>query len=199
MRIVSGSSKGKKILDPKDLSTRPLKDLTKESIFNILAHSNKFNVRLENSNILDLFSGVGSFGLECLSRGSSSVTFIENYINVLPVLKRKRPDLPVIVMSAQNTVMTAIRASEAGAYEYLPKPFDLKEVLKEFDAPTFRKLKKPEKIEVVEKLDYLLENECLWKALIIHLSILSIFHRLELCDVVEKQCIFVSVVFLLLL
>ena len=88
MRIISGSSKGKKILDPKDLSTRPLKDLTKESIFNILAHSNKFNVRLENSNILDLFSGVGSFGLECLSRGSSSVTFIENYINVLPVLKR---------------------------------------------------------------------------------------------------------------
>ena len=88
MRIVSGNSKGKKILDPKDLNTRPLKDLTKESIFNILVHSNKLNVRLENSNILDLFSGVGSFGLECLSRGSSSVTFIENYINVLPVLKK---------------------------------------------------------------------------------------------------------------
>ena len=88
MRIVSGNSKGKRILDPKDLNTRPLKDLTKESIFNILVHSNKLNVRLENSNILDLFSGVGSFGLECLSRGSSSVTFIENYINVLPVLKK---------------------------------------------------------------------------------------------------------------
>tara|TARA_B110000037_G_C17016821_1_gene463638 strand:+ start:102 stop:665 length:564 start_codon:yes stop_codon:yes gene_type:complete len=88
MRVISGSSKGKKILDPNDLNTRPLKDLTKESIFNIIAHSNKFNVRLENSNILDLFSGVGSFGLECLSRGSSNVTFIENYINVLPVLKR---------------------------------------------------------------------------------------------------------------
>ena len=51
-------------------------------------------------------------------------------LDILPVLKRKRPDLPVIVMSAQNTVMTAIRASETGAYEYLPKPFDLKEVLK---------------------------------------------------------------------
>ena len=88
MRVISGSSKGKKILDPNDLNTRPLKDLTKESIFNIIAHSNKFNVRLENSNILDLFSGVGSFGLECLSRGSSNVTFIENYINVLPVLRR---------------------------------------------------------------------------------------------------------------
>ena len=51
-------------------------------------------------------------------------------LDILPVLRRKRPNLPVIVMSAQNTVMTAIRANEAGAYEYLPKPFDLKGVLR---------------------------------------------------------------------
>ena len=88
MRIISGKSKGKKILDPKDLNTRPLKDLTKESIFNIITHSNKFDVKLENSEVLDLFSGVGSFGLECLSRGSSNLTFVENYENVLPVLKK---------------------------------------------------------------------------------------------------------------
>ena len=50
-------------------------------------------------------------------------------LDLLPAIKRKRPDLPVIVMSAQNTVMTAIRAAEVGAYEYLPKPFDLKELL----------------------------------------------------------------------
>tara|TARA_B100000780_G_C21089697_1_gene439153 strand:- start:644 stop:1210 length:567 start_codon:yes stop_codon:yes gene_type:complete len=88
MRVISGHSKGKKILEPKDLSTRPLKDLTKESIFNILIHSNKFNVLLQDSNVLDLFSGVGSFGLECLSRGSEHVVFVENYNNVLPVLKK---------------------------------------------------------------------------------------------------------------
>jgi len=88
MRIISGNSKGKKILEPKDLNTRPLKDLTKESIFNILTHSNKFNVKLKNSNVLDLFSGVGSFGLECLSRGSSDLTFVENYNIVLPILKK---------------------------------------------------------------------------------------------------------------
>ncbi|RED13283.1 nitrogen regulation protein NR(I) [Pontivivens insulae] len=52
-------------------------------------------------------------------------------LDLLPAIRRKRPDLPVIVMSAQNTVMTAIRAAEAGAYEYLPKPFDLKEVLEQ--------------------------------------------------------------------
>lgn len=50
-------------------------------------------------------------------------------LDLLPAIRRKRPDLPVIVMSAQNTVMTAIRAAEVGAYEYLPKPFDLKELL----------------------------------------------------------------------
>ena len=53
----------------------------------------------------------------------------ENAFDLLPRIKRVRPDLPVIVMSAQNTFMTAIRASERGAYEYLPKPFDLKELI----------------------------------------------------------------------
>ena len=88
MRIISGKSKGKKIFDPIDINTRPLKDLTKESIFNIIIHSNKLNLELKNSNVLDLFSGVGSFGLECLSRGSKNVTFVENYNNVLPILKK---------------------------------------------------------------------------------------------------------------
>ena len=88
MRIISGSFKGKKILEPKDKKTRPLKDLTKESIFNIIKHSKKFKIDFSNSHILDLFSGVGSFGLECLSRDASKVTFVENYIKVLPVLKK---------------------------------------------------------------------------------------------------------------
>ncbi len=52
-----------------------------------------------------------------------------NAFDLLPRIKRVRPDVPIIVMSAQNTFMTAIRASERGAYEYLPKPFDLKELV----------------------------------------------------------------------
>ena len=88
MRIISGNFKGKKILPPKDKLTRPLKDLTKESIFNILKHSKLLNVELESSNILDLFSGIGSFGLECLSRGAKNVTFLESYADVLSVLKK---------------------------------------------------------------------------------------------------------------
>ena len=88
MRIISGNFKGKKILLPKDKLTRPLKDLTKESIFNILKHSKLLNIELESSNVLDLFSGVGSFGLECLSRGAKNVTFLESYADVLSVLKK---------------------------------------------------------------------------------------------------------------
>src|SRR5438477_908302 len=53
----------------------------------------------------------------------------ENAFDLLPRIKKLRPELPVIIMSAQNTFMTAIRASEKGAYEYLPKPFDLKELI----------------------------------------------------------------------
>ena len=93
MRIISGNYKGKKILLPKDKLTRPLKDLTKESIFNIIKHSKLLEVNLENSNILDLFSGVGSFGLECLSRGAASVTFLESYKEVLTILKKNIDNL----------------------------------------------------------------------------------------------------------
>jgi 16S rRNA (guanine966-N2)-methyltransferase len=93
MRIISGSFKGKKILEPKDIKTRPLKDLTKESIFNIIIHSKKFKLNLENSIILDLFSGVGSFGIECLSRNVKKVIFVENYNGVLPILKKNLENL----------------------------------------------------------------------------------------------------------
>lgn len=52
----------------------------------------------------------------------------ENGFDLIPRIKRARPDLPVVVMSAQNTILTAITAAERGAFEYLPKPFDLKEL-----------------------------------------------------------------------
>ena len=53
----------------------------------------------------------------------------ENAFDLIPRIKKLRPDLPIIVMSAQNTFMTAITAAERGAYEYLPKPFDLNELV----------------------------------------------------------------------
>ena len=121
MRIISGNFRGKKILEPKDIKTRPLKDLTKESIFNILNHSNKFKINLEDSNILDLFSGVGSFGIECLSRGVKSVIFIENYNGVLPVLKKNLQNLKAI----ENYKIIEKDINNGKIFETLDKKFDI--------------------------------------------------------------------------
>ncbi len=87
MRVIGGNLKGKKLLIPLDKSTRPLKDMVRESIFNILDHSSKVSKNLNNSKVLDLFSGTGSFGIECLSRGAQEVIFFENYSNSIKILK----------------------------------------------------------------------------------------------------------------
>ena len=87
MRIISGTNKGKKLIMPNDKITRPLKDMAKESVFNILTHAKFVNFHLKDSKILDLFSGIGSFGLECISRGSKFVFFLENYPPVLEILR----------------------------------------------------------------------------------------------------------------
>ena len=88
MRIIGGDLKGKKLLIPLDKSTRPLRDMVRESIFNILNHSSKVSKNMNNSKVLDLFSGTGSFGIECLSRGAKEVIFYENYSNSLKILKK---------------------------------------------------------------------------------------------------------------
>ena len=88
MRIISGKLKGKTISFLKSSITRPLKDSVKESIFNIIIHSNLLNVSIKNSNILDLYSGIGSFGLECISRGVEQVCFIENYDPSIKILNK---------------------------------------------------------------------------------------------------------------
>ena len=88
MRLIGGNFKGKKISLPDDKNTRPLRDLVKESIFNIINHTYQNDLTINGSNVLDLFSGSGSFGLECFSRGSKSITFIENYEKAIEILKK---------------------------------------------------------------------------------------------------------------
>ncbi len=88
MRIISGIFKWKKIDFLSSATTRPLKDSVKENIFNILAHSNFIRVKVEYAKVLDLYSGIGSFGLECLSRKARKVTFVEQDNKALSVLKK---------------------------------------------------------------------------------------------------------------
>ena len=71
----------------------------------------------------------------------------ENAFDLLPRIKKARPDLPVLVMSAQNTFMTAIKASEKGAYDYLPKPFDLTELIAIIGRALSEPKRKPAKLD----------------------------------------------------
>ena len=95
MRIISGKLKGKNILFLKSSTTRPLRDFVKENIFNIIDHSNLFNTKIKNSNILDLYSGIGSFGLECLSREAKNVTFVEKDRDAIRVLEKNLLNLSI--------------------------------------------------------------------------------------------------------
>ena len=88
MRIIGGKYKGKKLIQPLDKTTRPLKDLVKESIFNIIQHSNKINIKIENSKVLDLYAGSGSFGIECMSRDAKLVYFFEKHLNAIKILNQ---------------------------------------------------------------------------------------------------------------
>lgn len=102
MRIISGLLKGKIINFIKNSNTRPLKDSVKENIFNILKHSNLINIEIEKANVLDLYSGIGSFGLECISRGAEKVTFVEESINAVNILKK---NLNLLLINNKATII----------------------------------------------------------------------------------------------
>lgn len=84
MRIISGSKRGMKLLSPDAMETRPITDRAKESLFNVLY---KYDL-IEEGVIADLFCGTGSMGMECLSRGSRWVVFLDNSPRVIPILER---------------------------------------------------------------------------------------------------------------
>lgn len=116
MRIISGILKGKKIILPVDKLTRPLRDLVKESIFNVLNHSNKINFNIENSTILDLFSGSGSFGLEAYSRGAKKIIFVENYITAFKILNKN-----IEILNCQKSCISI----NQNCFEYLENINDI--------------------------------------------------------------------------
>ena len=95
MRIIAGKLKGTTLFPSKNKDTRPLKDLVRESIFNLLTHSNTISLQLEDSNILDLYAGTGSFGLECLSRNAKYVSFVENKNEAIEILEKNIEKLKV--------------------------------------------------------------------------------------------------------
>src|SRR5713101_6755676 len=83
MRVVTGEAKGRKLKAPKTAGTRPIIDRVKTALFDILS------TRVEDARFLDLFAGTGSAGIEALSRGAASATFIELNYSVLKLVGEK--------------------------------------------------------------------------------------------------------------
>lgn len=87
MRIIGGSARGRVLLAPEGLGTRPMLDLQKERVFNIL------QAEFPNVGVLDVFAGSGALGIEALSRGSLSATFVERSVGAASVIQRNLEDL----------------------------------------------------------------------------------------------------------
>ena len=141
MRIIAGKLKGYTLYIPKNKSVRPLKDMARESIVNLLAHSNKISFDFENSNILDLYSGTGSFGLECLSRQAKKVYFVENAKDSIKILEKniEKLNLKKKVNIFYNDVLILIKKKNI---------FNLKFNLIFFDPP----FKNQDTEEIIEKI-----------------------------------------------
>ena len=127
MRIISGELKGKTISFLKSSITRPLKDSVKENIFNILRHSNLLTVNLKDSRILDLYSGIGSFGIECISRGAKKVTFVEKDKNAFNILNKNLTNLFIekkaIIISQEIELFLKKDLNETFEIIFLDPPF----------------------------------------------------------------------------
>lgn len=81
MRVISGTAKGKRLKAPRGIKTRPITDMVKEALFNVLASD------VVGSQFLDLFAGSGSIGIEALSRGAAAVIFIDQDAKSCGVIK----------------------------------------------------------------------------------------------------------------
>lgn len=101
MRIISGKYKNRELESPNSSTTHPMGERERLAIFNMLL-SNLPDYSFENKTILDLFAGTGSLGLEALSRGARSATFVENNTKTLACLKENLKNVPDATISKAN-------------------------------------------------------------------------------------------------
>ena len=155
MRIISGNLKGKSINFVKNSKTRPLKDSVRENIFNILAHSNSFNISFEEASVIDLYSGVGSFGIECLSRGAQKVTFVEYDSIATKILKNNLAKLSILEKAYvhNGTVEQILEQSLTERFDifFFDPPFLDKNFSRNLDFIKKKKIYKKEHIVIIHR------------------------------------------------
>ena len=155
MRIISGKLKGKSITFIKTSTTRPLKDSVKENIFNIIAHSNLLNINLKDSNILDLYSGIGSFGLECISRGAKKVTFVEINKNIAEILNKNLLALSIVDKAKiiNGTIINFLNEKQPKKFDifFLDPPFSDNNFIEELKLIKKKKIYKNDHIVIIHR------------------------------------------------
>ena len=122
MRIISGKFRGLKLQPPVDFSIRPTSDRLKESLFSIL-ESNKYNIKIENSNVIDICSGTGSLGIEALSRGANLIYFIDKDPKAINVLQKNISKLKIDYKN--ETYIKIIRDDANKALQNIKNNFDI--------------------------------------------------------------------------
>ena len=122
MRIISGKFRGLKLQPPVDFSIRPTSDRLKESLFSIL-ESNKYNIKIKNSKVIDICSGTGALGIEALSRGAKSVYFIDKDPKAINVLQKNISKLKID--NKDDTYIKVIKNDVLKALQDINIIFDL--------------------------------------------------------------------------
>ena len=155
MRIISGDLKGRTIKFLKNSNTRPLKDSVKENIFNILKHSKLINVEIKNAHILDLYSGIGSFGIECISRGAQKTIFVEQDRKASNILKENLSkllinDQALVLNSKVKNIFKNIVKKKFDIF-FLDPPFADQDFIKNLDLIKKNKIYKSKHIVIIHR------------------------------------------------
>lgn len=106
MRIIAGAAKGRKLAGPGTQSTRPATDMVREAVFSMVG------TWVESADVVDLYAGTGSFGLEALSRGSATAIFVENGAKPLAALRRNVESVGLGGRIVDRSVQDFLRSSE---------------------------------------------------------------------------------------
>ena len=162
MRIISGVLKGKSVNFLKNSISRPLKDSVKENIFNVLKHSKLINADIENADVLDLYSGVGSFGLECISRGAKKVLFVEQDKMAFKILKDNLLKLSVenkasVINSSVDNIFENNEKNKFNFFFFDP-PFNNNDYIKILNQIKKNKMYKPKNIVIIHREKKTIDN-----------------------------------------
>lgn len=113
MRVITGSARGRKLVAPPGLDTRPTTDLVKEAVFSMI------QFELEGARVLDLFAGSGQMGIEALSRGAASCTFVDTSP------KSHQALLANLKATGFQDIARVVTADAAGWLRSAKGPFDI--------------------------------------------------------------------------